>query len=136
MTIIYWTFAVIYRIFDDSFMIQFDYGEDIDDLSNKEKIFFKEYQGLQILVEFFFVFFTFLSAIRGFLYGFSFIAFEENIFCNIFKKCCNTCLKIEEIEDNENNADNKKEIMNTDFNKKEIIDTEFENREFQNDMDD
>ena len=43
---------------------------------------------------------------------------------------------MEEIEDNENNADNKKEIMNTDFNKKEIMNTEFENREFQSDMDD
>ena len=116
VTIIYWIFAAIYRIFDDSFMIRFDYGDNADKLSEEEISFFEDYPGFQKFVEFFFVVFTFLSSIRGILYGFSFIAFEEKIFYNIFKKSCGICLKSEQIEE----IDNKKELINKEMETRDI----------------
>ena len=106
VTIIYWTFAAIYRITDDIVMMRYDYGFDPQspfDGADQEKKDFTEHPNFQNAVEFFLVTYTFFSSIRGILYGFSFIAFEEKIFFNIFKKLCKSCLVEKEFTTDEDN---------------------------------
>jgi hypothetical protein len=87
VTIAYWLFAATYRIVDDAFMIKFDSRDGKpDELAEEERNFFREHNIFQIVVQFFLVAYTILSSIRGILYGFSFIVFEEKIFFNFFKK--------------------------------------------------
>ena len=115
VTIIYWTFASIYRIFDDAYMIQFDIGGDPIIMGEKEKDFFNNNKSFQITVQIFLVVYTFFSSIRGILYGFSFIAFEEKIFFNVFKKVCRCCLKMDdsttEEEEEKNDDDSLRDSM-------------------------
>lgn len=92
VTIGFWLFAATYRIIDDTFMKEIDEndpykGQEIEnDLFEKHKIF-------QFMVQTFLFLYTLLSSIRGILYGFSFIVFEEKIFFNIFKKIWEKCFK-------------------------------------------
>ena len=87
VTIAYWLFAATYRIVDDAFMIKFDSRDGKpDELAEEERNFFREHNIFQIVVQIFLVAYTILSSIRGILYGFSFIVFEEKIFFNFFKK--------------------------------------------------
>ena len=85
ITICYWLFAATYRIIDDLVMREFDDGDpnqgEID-----ERDYFEKHPLFQFAVKFFLIVYTFLSSIRGILYGFSFIVFEEKIFFNFFQK--------------------------------------------------
>ena len=99
VTIIYWVFAATYRIVDDSKMMQFDIGDDPDALSKKEIEYFHNHPSFKRAVQSFLVLFTFFSSIRGILYGFSFMAFDEKIFFNLFKRSCKCCLKFDNLED-------------------------------------
>ena len=109
VTICYWVLAATYRVFDDIFMQNFDeaknpfYGEDL------EKIFFEEHYIFQKVVQTFLVIYTLLSSIRGILYGFSFIVFEEKIFFNFFKKIWKLCGKKKE---SDTNSEEDKRIVN------------------------
>ena len=98
VTIIYWTFTAIYRIVDDSFMMEFDGTKDPYDGVSDEQNFFKDHFAFQITVQVFLVLYIFLSAMRGILYGLSFIAFEEKIFFNFCRKMCKSCLKEKNFE--------------------------------------
>ena len=98
VTIGYWLFAATYRIIDDSFMMKFDSAEDPYEGEDEEKRFFNKYPFFQFAVQFFFFLYTFFSSIRGILYGFSFLVFEEKIFFNFFKKCCKRCYKDDFLE--------------------------------------
>ena len=98
VTIIYWTFTAIYRIVDDSFMMEFDGTKDPYDGVSGEQNFFKDHFAFQITVQVFLVLYIFLSAMRGILYGLSFIAFEEKIFFNFCRKMCKSCLKEKNFE--------------------------------------
>ena len=112
VTIFYWLLAATYRIVDDSFMWQFDSsGENPYDQEEKERKLFNNHPGFQALVQICFVGYTFLSSIRGILYGFSFLVFEEKIFFNFFKKCCKRCYK-EEDSDSDND-DESRLVRNT-----------------------
>ncbi len=106
VTICYWAFAATYRIVDDSFMWQFDSSNgDPYEQEERERELFNDYPAFHFLVQFFFVAYTFFSSIRGILYGFSFIVFEEKIFFNFFKRCFKRCYKengFEEDEEDEN----------------------------------
>ena len=88
VTIGYWLFATIYRISDDIAMMKFDTGDKPYQGEEDEREFFNDHPFFQFLVQFFFVLYTFFSAIRGIIYGISFLVFEEKIFFNFFKKCC------------------------------------------------
>ena len=124
VTIIYWTLAAIYRIVDDSFMMQFDIGDDPDDLTIKEQQFFEEYPSFQTAVQLFLVAYTFLSSIRGILYGFSFIVFEEKIFFNFFRKIFSCCTKDDELL-SEDDCKNPDSVRNTEMSQNN--DTEEDN---------
>lgn len=143
VTIIYWIFAAIYRIFDDAYMMQFDFGDDPEILGFKEQDFFNNHKAFQITVQIFLVIYTFFSAIRGILYGFAFVAFEEKIFFNFFKKVCNCCLKmddsniVEEVKRDtgsfkERISRNSYEIDDDDDNyeKKNVIESEMANQDY------
>ena len=84
ITIIIWLFAAIYRVFDSIIMWPFDHNSSIDGNIEIEKDYFNNHCFIQFLVQFFLVIHTLLSSIRGIIYGFSFIIFEENIFYNFF----------------------------------------------------
>ena len=101
VTIGYWLFAATYRISDDSFMMKFDSYEDPYEGEKDEKKFFNDYPFFQFIVQFFFVMYTFFSSIRGILYGFSFLVFEEKIFFDFFKRCFKRCYKDDFLETNE-----------------------------------
>jgi len=96
-------------------MIQFDIGGDPIIMGENEKDFFNNNKSFQITVQIFLVVYTFFSSIRGILYGFSFIAFEEKIFFNVFKKVCRCCLKMDdsttEEEEEKNDDDSLRDSM-------------------------
>ena len=100
VTIFIWVCGGIYRVIDDLVLYNFDKSYNEDDegkQSDEENKIYKEYPFFQILVQFFMIIHTIVSSIRGILYGFSFIVFEEKIFNNFFKKC----LKYDTLEINE-----------------------------------
>ena len=112
VTIFYWLFAATYRIVDDSFMWQFDSSDEDPYTQNEnEKKLFDNHPGFHALVQFCFVAYTFLSSIRGILYGFSFLVFEEKIFFNFFKKCFKRCYKEEDSDSDED--DESRLVRNT-----------------------
>ena len=127
VTIIYWIFAATYRIVDDIWMMDFDYGEDPDSLSRDEQIYFEQHPEFQTAVQFFLVAFTFFSAIRGILYGFSFIIFEESVFCGFFKnfceRCCCCCLEGIElgIDDDDESENNNIKERNTEMSENDLM---------------
>ena len=110
VTIGYWLFATIYRIADDLAMMRFDSGDEPYKKEEEEREFFDEYPFFQFLVQFFFISYTFFSAIRGILYGVSFLVFEEKLFFNFFKKCCKRFYKQ---NDSLEDSDSKGLIRNT-----------------------
>ena len=112
VTISYWLFAATYRVIDDIFMSEYDSAKDPLDGEEKEKEFFEDNKSFQILVQTFLVIYTVLSSIRGILYGFSFIVFEEKIFFNFFKKIWKLCFKDDDLEIND--EEGKGIIRNTD----------------------
>ena len=110
VTIIYWTFAAIYRIIDDIVMMKYDgYGVDPTEGSENEKKDFKDNPSFLYAVEFFFVTYTFFSAIRGILYGFSFLAFEEKICYNFFERLCKFCLDEKTFMTDDDTSDQEKQ---------------------------
>ena len=109
VTIIYWIFNATYRIVDDIVMIKYDYGTEAFKQADDEKIYFENHSSFHYAVEFFLTAYIFMSAIRGILYGFSFMAFEEKIFFNLYRKCCKCCIKQKGLEgDDDNDALNRK----------------------------
>ena len=124
VTIIYWTFAAIYRITDDAVMWKYDYGSDPDapyESADKEKEDFTNNPDFKNAVEFFFVVFTLFSSIRGILYELSFIAFEEKTFFNICKSVCKLCLDEKDFTTDEDDEDDKNEKKrNTEMSMSEI----------------
>lgn len=103
VTIAYWVFAATYRIVDDTVMKQFDDPDkDPYESENEERELFQNHKFFQFIVQFFFVIYTFLSSIRGILYGVSFMVFEEKIFFNFFKKFWLKYLKDDELEIDKN----------------------------------
>ena len=93
VTIIYWTFTAVYRITDDRVMMQFDNGDDeVEVLMEKEDQFFNDNPSFKYTVQFFLAVYITFSAIRGLLYGFSFLAFEAKLFNNLLKKICKCCM--------------------------------------------
>lgn len=128
VTIIYWFFTAIYRITDDIVMMKYDgYGVNPTEGSEQEKKDFKEYPNFHNAVEFFLVVYTVLSAIRGILYGFAFITFEEKVFGNVFKKICGCCLKEKEFitdDDNNEQTTQRPTEMSFNINKKEESDNQ------------
>ena len=66
----------------------------------EEKVFFINHPFLHFFVQFFLVCHVLLSSIRGIIYIFSFIIFEEKLFFNFVVKCCfkDIDLEIEVVE--------------------------------------
>ena len=87
VTIIIWTCITIYRIVDDSLMMDIDKGNTPTETSKNEIDIFKNNRPLHYCVQIFLVLHTFLSATRGIFYGFSFVIFEEKIFFDFFRRC-------------------------------------------------
>ena len=108
VTILYWVFNATYRIVDDSYMMEYDYAPDPIEAADKEREMFEKNESWHITVQTFLVAYILMSAIRGILYGFAFIAFEEKIFFNIYKKCCRCCLKEKELGDVDDDNLNRK----------------------------
>jgi hypothetical protein len=67
-------------------MIGFDQGNDPNKGQQEEKEFFINNTFLQILVQLFLVIYAVLSSLRGIIYGFSFIIFEEEVLYDFFRK--------------------------------------------------
>ena len=74
-------------------------------MNEDETKYFKAHPIIHFLVQFFLVIHTILSAIKGIIYGLSFIVFEEKKFCNFFRKC----------------FFKKKDLINNDLESKEIM---------------
>jgi hypothetical protein len=108
VTIAYWLFAATYRIVDDTVMQNYDEGHDPYKKEREERELFEDHPIFQGIVEFFFVVYTFLSSIRGILYGLSFIVFEEKIFFNFFRKFMRKFFKDEDLEIN---SEEEKELV-------------------------
>jgi uncharacterized membrane protein len=142
ITIVYWTFNAVYRIVDDSYMMKYDYANDPIAASHQEEEDMVGNPNLHNAVQSFLLIYILMSAIRGILYGFAFMAFEERIFFNIYRKCCGCCLKQKEFnpiddneelnrkstemaenslveEDEEEVGSSKKKMMNTEMETKE-----------------
>ena len=108
VTIIYWVFNATYRIVDDSYMMEYDYAADPVEAADKERQMFEGNESWHKAVQTFLVAYILMSAIRGILYGCAFIAFEEKIFFNIYKKCCGCCLKEKDLGDVDDDTLNRK----------------------------
>ena len=105
VTIIIWGLVTTYRIVDTIIMWDYDVGDYQDKKEQAEKDFFNEYPFLHVLVQSFLVCHVVLSSIRGIIYIFSFIIFEEKLFFNFFRKfwvkCCFKDIDLEiEVEEN------------------------------------
>lgn len=84
--IIFWLLISIYRIFDDFVMNEYDQGIDPISENDREKDYFNDNTLMKILVQSFLVIYTILSSLRGIIYGFTFIIFEEEILNDFFRK--------------------------------------------------
>jgi hypothetical protein len=114
--IIIWGLSTIYRIADDFIMSKIDKYDDRDQGTIDEQKLFDEHPGFQFFVELFMVLHIFLSSIRGILYGFSFIIFEDKFFGERFRKCIFKCCcknadldKFDNIEDDQSSSDQNPE---------------------------
>ena len=105
VTIFVWGLATTYRIFELIFFWKYDNENDFDSANDEENDYFDDHPIIQFLVQFFLVIHTILSAIKGIIYGLSFIVFEEKKFCNFFRKC----------------FFKKKDLINNDLESKEIM---------------
>ena len=108
VTIIIWVLIGIYRVIDDLVMLEYDNASNASEGRKKEQDDFDN-SWFKFLVQFFLVLHTLLSSLRGEIYGFSFIIFEEKAFFNIFKKCCYK-KKFLTNDESENNEENDKDI--------------------------
>ena len=72
INIIFWGFLATYRIIDDTTK---------DNSSFDNQIFFR------VVIQTFLIMHSFFSSTRGFFFGISFIALEEKMFGNFFRKC-------------------------------------------------
>jgi len=113
-TIVIWGLSLIYRSIDDIFFSKYDDYEDQEKYDpDKEKNDLNDNVPLKNFVQTLLVFHTFLSTMRGILYGLSFIVFEERIFWNcfrrFFKKCCCCCNKfgLDYLDLDDNDRENK-----------------------------
>ena len=111
VTIVYWLFAATYRIIDDTVMIDYDTG-DPQRGADKEREDFQNHPFFHFIVQFFLFTYTLFSSIRGILYGFSFIVFEEKIFFDFFKRCFKKFYKETELEKEEESARNTRNTRN------------------------
>ena len=102
VTIFIWTCVTIYRIVDDSLMMDIDKGSNPKEKSDSEIDIFKKNPPLHYCVQIFLVLHTFLSATRGIFYGFSFVIFEEKIFFDFFRRCSKKSKSELETNDEEN----------------------------------
>ena len=97
-------------------MSKIDKYDDRDQGTIDEQKLFDEHPGFQFFVELFMVLHIFLSSIRGILYGFSFIIFEDKFFGERFRKCIFKCCcknadldKFDNIEDDQSSSDQNPE---------------------------
>lgn len=104
ITIIIWIILTLYRVIDDFVISRIVEQNDKNKEADEENKFFEDHPGLRVFSEINLVSHTLLSAIRGILYGISFIIFEEKAFGNIFRNCCyRCCFRIEDLDDFEDN---------------------------------
>ena len=89
--IIIWGLSSVYRITDDIIMKKIDISNERDQGTKDEEKLFEDHPGFQFFVELFMVLHTILSSIRGILYGFSFIIFEDKVFGKYLRKCSYKC---------------------------------------------
>ena len=130
ITIIIWGLVTTYRIVDTIIMWEYDVGEYTQKKEQDEQKFFDDHKFLHFLVQFFLILHTILSSIRGILYIFSFIIFEEKLFFNFFRKfwvkCCfkdiDLEIEVEEISksssslkdcDDQNSKENSEELSHS-----------------------
>ena len=112
ITIIIWLIIGIYRTIDDFVMMDFDNGLDSERGRYDEIEYFEAHPIFQFFVQFFLVLHTVLSSIRGIIYGFCFIIFEEKVFFNFFRKyCIKSLFKDSTLE--ENNEEIKETVNNS-----------------------
>ena len=117
-TIVIWGLSLIYRLIDDIIFSKYDDYENHDEHDkDAEKNDLNKKVSLKNFVQTLLVFHTFLSTMRGVLYGLSFIVFEERIFWNcfrrFFKKCCCCCNKFGlDYLDLDGNDKDDKHLMN------------------------
>ena len=109
--IIIWGLSTIYRMTDDIMMRKIDDEELGQERSSEESDMFDNRPGFQFFVELFMVLHTILSSIRGILYGFSFIIFEDKCFGKCLRKCTYKCCcknedldKYDDVEENEGDS--------------------------------
>ena len=67
-------------------MNEYDQGIDPISENDREKDYFNDNTLMKILVQSFLVIYTILSSLRGIIYGFTFIIFEEEILNDFFRK--------------------------------------------------
>ena len=132
VTIIIWTCITIYRIVDDSLMMDIDKGNTPTETSKNEIDIFKNNRPLHYCVQIFLVLHTFLSATRGIFYGFSFVVFEEKIFFDFFRRCSKKPKSELETNDEENKLRTTNSSAISSYNIKEEEDDKDDN-ESQND---
>ena len=107
VTIIIWGFISLYRFFDDILMIYIDRGNSSENRIEYENDYFDKHFFVQIFYQILLVIHTFLSTIRGILYGFCFIIFEEKIFFNFFRNYFMKPLFIDDNLDEDDDEDKK-----------------------------
>ena len=132
VTIFIWTCISIYRIVDDSLMMDIDRGNDPNETSKDEIDIFEKNRPLHYCVQIFLVLHAFLSATRGIFYGFSFVIFEEKIFFDFFRRCSKKSKSELEKNDEENKLRTTNSSAISSYNIKEEEDDKDDN-ESQND---
>ena len=104
VTIIIWTLSAAYRLIDDFCMHAIDDDDETSDVS--EKNYFQDHPGMQNFVQTNLILHTILSSLRGTLYGYAFVIFNEKSFGNIFRdcfyKCCYKKLDLIDLDEDDN----------------------------------
>ena len=116
ITIVIWSFAIIYRVVDDSIFMSIDKEDNKESSIEKEQKFLTDYPFLRIMIQLFLIIHTFISSVRGIFYAISFIVFEEKVFNNIFRRFWKKCFKEEYSELDENEDEKKRTINNSSYN--------------------
>ena len=129
INIICWFFLVIYRSMDDITTYVLSKHESFQENLQEKEEFIESHPIFKIVIQILIIVHTISSSTRGFLFGISFIALEEKLFGNFFRKCFGK--KIEAYTkfryDNRDNKYNEEE----DYEKEEYNDDEdnYENDE-------
>ena len=132
VTIILWVFAATYRIADFFFVKRFDNTGDPDDNEEDEEKYFKDHPKIHFFVQFFLALHAFLSSIRGLLYGFSFVIFEEKIFFNFFRSCWEKYFKDDELK----NIKEEEKLVRNSENSSSVVSDYNDNKSEKKDEDD